>query len=548
MDKKIDNLLMTGARTDTSVYRSGSDMVLNDTEGALSFVVPSLVSCDTIDTDIEGRMSCGVDGGASGSDFTFTTNYGSTVAATSSPLWLQDTLYASSTSVFEGLATFQNATTTLLTISGLANCNTIDTDANGFLSCGTDATGTGGAGAISTSTSPTIGNLAYWTSKDAWPETLGTVATTSLTASAPLSLSQPISVIGGTASALSLSVAGDWTGTIDGNNFDGGAIGAGDILYGSGAGTIAEIGIGASSTVLVSNGATPFYQKIMFGESNHTITLAGNPALASHQCYWGANGIVCEGATANTYETLLTFTDPTADRTITFPNSSITVAGIASAMTGTFDGNNFAGGAIGTGELLYGGSAGSLSELAVSTNGYILSLNNGIPAWVSTSTLITATEIDTFGELQALVADKTLCNEEDVCAIDADWVNTANPWADNEVADTITAKNFTNGLAMAFNYATSTAWTGTTTKLLAPALANITVGGVYCETDTGTVGVSLYDGANRANYIATASTTKNWFTYSTNNTFTAGESIRVDFGTPASSPTQVSCRWKYLYD
>ena len=40
-------------------------------------------------------------------------------------------------------------------------------------------------------------------------------ATTSLTATSPLSLSQPISVIGSAASALSISVAGDWTGTLD---------------------------------------------------------------------------------------------------------------------------------------------------------------------------------------------------------------------------------------------------------------------------------------------------------------------------------------------
>ena len=64
----------------------------------------------------------------------------------------------------------------------------------------------------------------------------------------------------------------------------------------------------------------------------------------------------------------------------------------------------------------------------------------------------------------------------------------------------------------------------------------------------GTVGVSLYDGTNRANYVTTASTTINTNAYTTNNTFTNNETIRVDIGTPVSSPTNISCRFRYVYD
>lgn len=73
----------------------------------------------------------------------------------------------------------------------------------------------GGSGTVSTSTVPTVGHLAFWTG-NGFPSTLGSVATTTLTASSPLSLSQPINVLGGSASVLSLSTAGDWTGTFDG--------------------------------------------------------------------------------------------------------------------------------------------------------------------------------------------------------------------------------------------------------------------------------------------------------------------------------------------
>ena len=52
-----------------------------------------------------------------------------------------------------------------------------------------------------------------------------------------------------------------------------------------------------------------------------------------------------------------------------------------------------------------------------------------------TADLLYETELDDFAELQAQVADKTLVNEEDVFTIDADWVNTANPWAANEITE-----------------------------------------------------------------------------------------------------------------
>lgn len=99
---------------------------------------------------------------------------------------------------------------------------------------------------------------------------------------------------------------------------------------------------------------------------------------------------------------------------------------------------------------------------------------------------------------------------------------------------------------LGFSYATST-WTGTTTIFLGPAAGAQTFQSVSCETNTGTLGVSLYDGTNRANYIPTASTTINTNTYSNNNTFTKNETRRVDVGTPASSPTKIACTFKFTY-
>lgn len=92
----------------------------------------------------------------------------------------------------------------------------------------------------------------------------------------------------------------------------------------------------------------------------------------------------------------------------------------------------------------------------------------------------------------------------------------------------------------AFSYSTSTAWTGTTTIPLGPAYTGETWNGIKCFTDTGTLQVSLNDGTNRMDWL-NVSTTVGTVTLTTNNTFTASEKRYVDIGTPASSPTRISC-------
>jgi len=51
-------------------------------------------------------------------------------------------------------------------------------------------------------------------------------------------------------------------------------------------------------------------------------------------------GIIFEGATADAFETTLTLTDPTADRTITLPNSSGTVALTSDIVSSTVNENH----------------------------------------------------------------------------------------------------------------------------------------------------------------------------------------------------------------
>lgn len=110
-----------------------------------------------------------------------------------------------------------------------------------------------------------------------------------------------------------------------------------------------------------------------------------------------------------------------------------------------------------------------------------------------------------------------------------------------------TTRNIVPYYPIGFTFASSSAGKGTTTRYMTPARAALTVTKVRCETNSW-YDVSLYDGTNRADLLR-ASSTIGTFSYSTNNTFTANESMRVDIGTTTAPATQVylSCGFDYTY-
>lgn len=96
-----------------------------------------------------------------------------------------------------------------------------------------------------------------------------------------------------------------------------------------------------------------------------------------------------------------------------------------------------------------------------------------------------------------------------------------------------------------FNYGSTTQGSGTTTRRLGTAPFALTVTTVECDF-SNFMDISLYDGTNRANLVK-ASSTVGTFTYSTNNTFTASEVIRLDIGTTTNIAAAVDggCTFKY---
>lgn len=106
----------------------------------------------------------------------------------------------------------------------------------------------------------------------------------------------------------------------------------GDLIAGSGTNTLAKLTAGTNGFVLKANSAAATglewaaYDALVTGGG----TMTGNLEIGS------SAAIVFEGVTADTYETTLTVADPTADRTITLPNSTGTVALTSDLDDGTF--------------------------------------------------------------------------------------------------------------------------------------------------------------------------------------------------------------------
>lgn len=349
-----------------------------------------------------------------------------------------------------------------------------------------------------------------------------------------------------------------------------------------------------------------------------SITLAGNPALASGDVFLGDNGLIFEGTTADTLEGLLTSADITStDKTWTLPNTTGTIALTSSAMTGTFDGNNFT--AVAQGDILYGSAAGTVSNLAKDTNATrylsntgtsnnpawaqinlsngvtgtlpagnggtgITSLGAGIATWLGTPSSAnlaaaltgetgsgavmfgTSPTITTSFTFDGITVDNLTGADTSIVTGTAGTNGNLVQWnADGDAVDSglatanvpllngeidYTGTHDFDGATVAglpyypaFTYAT-TSWSGSTTIPIGVAYNAQTWGGVKCYTDVGTLFVEFSDGTNVMNDFQ-ASTTVGTITLSSNNTFTAGEKRYVEIGTPASSPTKISCTVSY---
>ncbi|PIP73663.1 MAG: hypothetical protein COW88_01210, partial [Candidatus Lloydbacteria bacterium CG22_combo_CG10-13_8_21_14_all_47_15] len=167
--------------TATSTFGNGIE-IANGGIRLRSDICAGLGNGGALVTDANGFIVCEADdGGSSVFSWTPDTTYGENANSTTTPIWLKDTLYASSTSFFTGLASFTNATATQVTVSGQAYFNS-STTFNGveYLFPSSDGSAnqilsTNGAGGLSWTTSS--GGAFSWTPTTTYGENTNATST-----------------------------------------------------------------------------------------------------------------------------------------------------------------------------------------------------------------------------------------------------------------------------------------------------------------------------------------------------------------------------------
>ena len=114
----------------------------------------------------------------------------------------------------------------------------------------------------------------------------------------------------------------------------------GDLIVATSADAVSRLAVGTNTYVLTAASGEATGVKWAAAPADATkMPLAGG-TFTGAVTFDGASPIILEGATANDYETTITVTDPTADRTLTLPDATGTVAltsDIPTSVNGTSD-------------------------------------------------------------------------------------------------------------------------------------------------------------------------------------------------------------------
>lgn len=269
-----------------------------------------------------------------------------------------------------------------------------------------DDTAAGGSAAVATATAETAGHIPYWTTTSGSPARLGSVATGTLSCSGPLSCTSR-AVIGG-ASTISLSTAGDWTGTLDG--FEAAAL----------------IAAGFSTTSADHWQSQRNFFSTTSAAFWETTQNRFGTTTANHWLGLFDKGYFFSTTSANFWETAQTArtADNLGDNNIA-DLLDVDTTGVAAGNILGFDGSNWVD--MSTSSYLLSGELDTTAELKTLltdetggtgsalffnttglASGQVLIWNGTDYVGMSTSSYILASEIDTYTELNAITSDVTL--------------------------------------------------------------------------------------------------------------------------------------------
>lgn len=254
-----------------------------------------------------------------------------------------------------------------------------------------------------------------------------------------------------------------------------------------------------------------------------TTTIAGNGGLSTF-----SGGVISNASSsiANLFADNATTTRATTTVFAVTGHTGLNtliVTGNATFSAGTING------------IVIGGTSPAAGNFTTLSNTGLLSLYGGLTSSSTAITFSTPAVIDAGGAASFEIPNGTGPTVDATGEIAVDTTSDQFVYYGASTKRVVPAFQFP-----AFEYATSTTWTGTTTRRLGTATVAETWNYAECYTSAGTVNVSFYDGTNRMDLVP-ASSTPAKYALSTNNTFTAREKRIIDLGTPASSPTAVSC-------
>jgi hypothetical protein len=179
-------------------------------------------------------------------------------------------------------------------------------------------------------------------------------------------------------------------------------------------GTLAEFNTALQDDSFVSlTGSETLTNKVLTSPTINSGTLA-TPTITGNTSTTG--NIIFEGSTADSFETTLTVTDPTADRTITLPNASDTLVGKATTDTLTnksidLDSNTISGSLSEFNTALQGDSFVSLTGSETLTNKVLTSPTINSPTINSPTIIFEGSTSDSFETTLAVTdptADRTI--------------------------------------------------------------------------------------------------------------------------------------------